>query len=127
MKEYNFYEALELVMEHGKQFYRDDVKMHRRNDVLCFSWILANSERLCSVQKVTNLDVGSVWYEYNATDWTKVEVDTKIWVRSLDGQDWIPAHFHKYVDGVVYGYDMGRTSHTSNGRSSIWTQFKLEE
>ena len=47
------------------------------------------------------------------TDWSKVEVDTPVWV-SDDGVNWYPKHFAKY-NGKVYCWNNGKTSHSEPG------------
>ena len=43
------------------------------------------------------------------TDWTKVPVDTPIWVR--EGDRWLARHFAEY-DEKIYAFVNGGTSHT---------------
>ena len=45
-------------------------------------------------------------------DWSKVPVDTPIWVRDNEELDWFPRHFAKYENGIVYTWASGKTSHT---------------
>lgn len=59
-------------------------------------------------------------------DWSKVEVDTPIYV-SEDEENWDRRYFTKYEDGVVYAYPYGATS-WSNDRDPIpWKYAKLKE
>lgn len=44
--------------------------------------------------------------------WNDVKVDTPIWVRDDDRDDWKPRHFAKYEDGVIYAWATGETSHS---------------
>ena len=46
------------------------------------------------------------------TDWSKVEVDTKVLVRDYDNSEWIPRHFAQYKNGRVYTWNNGHTSFT---------------
>ena len=46
------------------------------------------------------------------TDWSKVEVDTPIFVRQTEDGEWIRRHFAKYEDGIVYTWKDSRTSWT---------------
>ena len=45
-------------------------------------------------------------------DWSKIPVDTSIWVRDDEELDWFPRHFAKYENGIVYTWTSGKTSHT---------------
>ena len=47
------------------------------------------------------------------TDWSKVEVDTKILVRDWDNSEWIPRHFAIYKNGRVHTWNSGHTSFTN--------------
>lgn len=44
-------------------------------------------------------------------DWSKVVIDTPIWI----GADYQPRHFAEFKNNFVYYYTDGRSSHTSNG------------
>ena len=46
------------------------------------------------------------------TDWSKVKVDTKVFVRSYDDFEWIPRYFAKFEDNRIYVWNNGRTSFT---------------
>ena len=61
------------------------------------------------------------------TDWSKVEVDTPILVRSKESQAWEVRYFAKYKDGKVWCWDNGKTSYTSICTVSIynWNFSKL--
>ena len=65
-------------------------------------------------------------YEEPETDWSKVEVDTPILVRTVEGAEWTKRHFAKYEDGMVYVWTNGKTSWT--GADEIkWKYAKLAE
>lgn len=46
----------------------------------------------------------------NITDWSAVEVDTKIRVSNSDGDLWRKRYFACYENGKVYAFDSGKTS-----------------
>lgn len=58
-------------------------------------------------------------------DWSKVPVDTPIYVR--DNGEWRRRYFARYEGGYVYAYDSGATSWSSLGETSVWTYAKLAE
>lgn len=58
-------------------------------------------------------------------DWSKVAVDTPILV-SIDNVQWYCRHFAKYENGLFYVWDDGRTSYTTNTKST-WKYAKLAE
>lgn len=57
-------------------------------------------------------------------DWSKVQVDTKIYVRNNNMKGWCHRHFAKYEDGKVYAWMDGTTSFSGNGCIE-WEQAKL--
>ncbi len=56
-------------------------------------------------------------------NWYKVAVDTPIMVSS-NKIDWYCRHFAKYENGLFYVWDDGRTSYTTNTKST-WEYAKL--
>ena len=71
------------------------------------------------------------WFaeEHQEVDWTKVKVDTPIYVRDTEKEDWKPRHFAKFEDGKVYAFLNGTTSWSSVDipYSSNWRYAKLAE
>ena len=61
------------------------------------------------------------------TDWSKIEVDTKVLVRDWDDSEWIPRHFAKYKNGMVHTWNYGTTSFTSKNEDDFvpYNQAKL--
>ena len=59
-------------------------------------------------------------------DWSKVAVDTPIFVRSSIEEDWSRRHFAKYKDGKVCAWSYGKTS-WSEETFSAWKYAKLAE
>lgn len=45
--------------------------------------------------------------------WNDVKVDTPIWVRDNNDDEWRPRHFAKYEDGKIYTWANSTTSHSS--------------
>ena len=68
-------------------------------------------------------------YEEPETDWSKVEVDTPILVRTDEATPWVRRYFAKYEDGIVYVWNLGRTSWsaTNDKDVSAWPYAKLAE
>ena len=58
-------------------------------------------------------------------DWSKVAIDTAIWVRETDSGEWLPRHFAGMRHGYVQAWDDGLTSHTSTSGFSNWVQARL--
>lgn len=68
-------------------------------------------------------------YKEPEVDWSKVEVDTPILVRTVEGADWVKRSFAKYEGGMVYVWNNGKTSWTAldNGCVTPWEHAKLAE
>lgn len=62
-------------------------------------------------------------------DWSKVPVDTKVFVRDSDSEPWAPRYFAKFKDGKIFTWTNGATSFSRNRvcGSSWWNQGKLAE
>ena len=68
-------------------------------------------------------------YEEPETDWSKVKIDTPILVRTDEATPWVRRYFAKYEDGMVYVWNLGRTSWsaTNDKDVSAWPYAKLAE
>lgn len=62
-------------------------------------------------------------------DWSKVPVDTKVYVRDSDSDPWEPRYFAKFEDGKIFVWTNGATSFSRNSVCgfSWWNQGKLAE
>lgn len=59
-------------------------------------------------------------------DWSKVAVDTPIFVRDSENDGWTNRYFAKYENGMVLAWNSGQTSWTSiYGYTSAWQYAKL--
>ena len=65
-------------------------------------------------------------YKEPEVDWSKVKVDTPIWVKSSAGDVWLERHFAKFEDETVYAWDGGRTSFTAD-ECSGWEIVELAD
>lgn len=59
--------------------------------------------------------------EVPEVDWSKVVIDTPIWI----GADYQPRHFAEFRNNFVYYYTDGRSSHTSNGMVAASKSFAV--
>ena len=64
--------------------------------------------------------------EEHEIDWYKVAVDTPILIKDSENDYWHERHFAKYVNGIVYAWNDGKTSWTENGVKA-WKYAKLAE
>jgi hypothetical protein len=61
-------------------------------------------------------------------DWSKVPVDTPIYVRCRSSDEWEKKHFAKFENNYVYAWNDGKTSwSTTNGSTMVWEHAKLAE
>lgn len=61
-------------------------------------------------------------------DWSKVPVDTPIFVKEYYNGRWVKRYFAKYEDGKIYAWDNGTTSWSADNDSnkcSSWAYAKL--
>lgn len=67
--------------------------------------------------------------EEPGVDWSKVPVDTKIYVKEDPYDDWNRRYFAKYEKGKIYAWYSGYTSWSANGEDDVtsWTYAKLAE
>ena len=71
------------------------------------------------------------WFaeEHQDVDWTKVKVDTPIYVTNTKDKNWRPRHFAKFENGKVYAFLNGVTSWSAEDVDYIygWRYAKLAE
>lgn len=65
-------------------------------------------------------------YKEPDVDWSKVPVDTKIYISASRGKNWVPRYFAKYENGKVYAWNNGATSWTTDDMYG-WDYAKLTE
>lgn len=62
-------------------------------------------------------------------DWSKVPVDTKVYVRDYDNGTWFPRYFARFEDGKIVTWNDGATSFSIDDFNNVskWNQGKLAE
>ena len=68
-------------------------------------------------------------YGESTVDWSKVPVDTKVYVRDSDSDPWKPRYFAKFEGGKIFTWTNGATSFSANNFDDVvwWIQGKLAE
>ena len=104
-------------------------KMYRCEKLVCRDCIFSrneNSERSCAEN---TKEWSEQEYVEPPVDWSKVPVDTKVFIRDSDSQPWRPRYFAKFENGKIYTWNDGRSSFTSlePRATSWWNQGKLAE
>ena len=81
---------------------------------------------LPNIAKNEFLDIAE---ELGIVDWSKVEVDTPIFVRNSIEEVWKCRYFAMYENGEVYAWQLGRTSWSNVIKNSpiAWKYAKLAE
>ena len=80
----------------------------------------------CFTEENQQIDIAAY---LGIVDWSKVEVDTPIFVRMSDEEVWKYRYFAMYEDGEVYAWQLGRTSWSNVIKNSpiAWKYAKLAE
>ena len=110
--------------------YKNELKNNTKNTFFCFVYDLRSGDRMCpgseSCLDCIKDSIDWLCDEY-IEDWSKVEVDTPIFV-SKDGERWIKRHFAKYEEGNVYVFINGCTSWSAESWENdicVWAFSKL--
>lgn len=114
--------------------YVDEIKNYEGNN-FCNNFVIPVIRKGCeclgSCEQCRMLQM--LWlleeYEEPKIDWNKIEVDTPILVRDAENTEWLKKHFAKYEDGIVYVWNLGRTSWSAPNDKSVsaWSYAKLVE
>lgn len=104
-------------------------KMYRCENLMCRDCIFSrneNGERSCAEN---TKEWSEQEYVEPPVDWSKVPVDTKVYVRDSDSDPWKPRYFAKFEGGKIFTWTNGATSFSRNSvcDSSWWNQGKLAE
>lgn len=121
MKNYEKY-AEEIREYIGENFCADFVKPHILKSRGCTNTSCDQCKMLQTIWLLED-------YKEPEVDWSKVEVDTPILVRSSDNEEWAKRYFARYRDGYIYAWSNGCTSWTAYNSSDVteWEYAKLAE
>ena len=118
MKNYEKYED-ELKEYKGRNFCKDFVKPNILKSDSCDGLACGACYMLQTIWLLED-------YEEPETDWSKVEVDTPILVRDIEYNRWIKRYFAKYENGLIYAWNGGATSWSTDAITD-WAYAKLAE
>ena len=104
-------------------------KLHKCNELDCRDCIFSIVECSEPSCKEKTKKWSEQEYVEPPVDWSKVPVDTKVYVRDCDSDPWKPRYFAKFKDGKIFTWTNGATSFSRSSvcDSSWWNQGKLAE
>lgn len=104
-------------------------KLYKCNELECKECIFSRVERSEPSCKEKTKDWSEQEYVEPPVDWSKVPVDTKVYVRVSDSDPWKPRYFAKFEGGKIFTWANGATSFSRNSDcdSLWWNQGKLAE
>lgn len=104
-------------------------KIYKCNEFKCENCIFSRDESDGSDCYEKTKEWSEQEYVEPPVDWSKVPVDTKVFVRDSDSDTWKHRYFAKFEDGKIYTWNDGRSSFTSfePGATLWWNQGKLAE
>lgn len=117
--------ALDSILESVVAVDKESLRVVRCTDINCDDCLFGKLEGECEVNARDWLQSEHV----EQVDWSKVKVDTPIYVRRSDDEEWESRHFAKFEDGRVYAWVDGATSWTANDECDVisWNCAKLAE
>lgn len=104
-------------------------EMHKCENLRCRDCIFVKSEVSDHYCTEKTKEWSEQEYVEPSVDWSKVPVDTKVYVRDSDSDPWKPRYFAKFEDGKIFAWASGVTSFSSESSDSItwWMKGKLAE
>ncbi len=104
----------------------EDGKIAICKQITCENCIFRKKQR--TVSCITQMAEWLKQEYVEQVDWSKVKVDTPIYVRCSDDEKWVPRYFAKFEDGRVYAWSDGTTSFTTPIAGAVdWEYAKLAE
>ena len=100
--------------------------LSEKNDKIKITKVYGLSEYASRSLEFSTEDRKLLWKMEDKTDWSKVEVDTKVLVRYKPYHKWEKRYFAKCIDDYVYVFKEGKTSWNSVGIEH-WRETKLWE
>ena len=123
-----------LVMDKYENVYLTNEKPSMFNDT--GEVIISSCEKALGITAIKTIfselksnECISIAEELGIVDWSKVEVDTPIFVRNSIEEVWKCRYFAMYENGEVYAWQLGRTSWSNVIKNSpiAWKYAKLAE
>lgn len=102
---------------------------YKCNELECEDCIFSRVERGDPSCQEKTKEWSEQEYVEPPVDWSKVPVDTKVYVRDFDNGFWIPRYFARFEDGKIVTWNDGATSFSIDDFNNVskWNQGKLAE
>lgn len=118
-------EIIDIALDRGHIAVNKENKVVCCEEISCIDCIFDKMTGNCSK---LNKEWAEKEYEEPSVDWSKVAVDTPIYVRRSEDEQWKKRHFAKYEYGRVHTWCDGATSWSSDADITvIWEFAKLAE
>lgn len=122
-------QILDIALTGGSVAMDEKGHIFRCVDIGCRSCIFAKTksdDRSCAKRLK---EWSEQEYVEPPVDWSKVPVDTKVYVRDSDNEPWKPRCFAKFEYGRIFTWTAGATSFSKDCCANIswWRQAKLAE
>lgn len=122
-------QILDIAVNGGSVAMDEKGHIFRCVDIGCRSCIFAKTkkdDRSCAKRLK---EWSEQEYVEPPVDWSKVPVDTKVYVRDFDDESWRPRYFARFEDGRIFTWTAGATSFSKDccENTSWWRQAKLAE
>ena len=104
-------------------------KMHKCNELVCRDCRFSAFGKFDRTCPENTKDWSEQEYVEPPVDWSKVPVDTKVYVRDFGSEDWRPRYFARFEHGKIFTWVNGATSFSAKGFDAVawWDQVKLAE
>ena len=114
--------ALHSILESTIAVEKESKRVMKCEEIRCSDCLFRNLPEECDVNAREWLKAEYVEPEPEV-DWSKVKVDTPIYVRDDKKYDWKPRYFAKYENGKVCAWAWGATSFSID-RKSDYHEYK---
>lgn len=122
-------QILDIALSGGSIALDKDGKFNRCGFISCKDCVF---KMISSDEKPCNVKIKE-WSEQKYVephvDWSKVPVDTKVYVRDYENGSWFPRYFARFENGKILTWNDGATSFSAKSVDDVakWNHGKLAE
>lgn len=128
MTNYEFYkEKINAILCEGVDIALENCQIDRCGNIDCSRCSFYTSDISSCRRKTYEWLVSEYKEPEEDVDWSKVPVDTPVFVRNYDEENWIPGYFAQSIHGEVCIFTCGSTSWSNDNGHDItcWKHAKL--